>query len=83
MSGHRNFKELVAKMSPKRRARVKAEADELFFIKFGVVRSVVRKEKNLFSLASQTFYQRDSFWEHLFSEVYSSVHIEYEQLFGL
>ena len=29
MSGHRNFKELVAKMSPERRARVKAEADEL------------------------------------------------------
>ena len=28
MSGHRNFKELVAKMSPERRARVKAEADE-------------------------------------------------------
>ncbi len=30
MSGHRNFKELVAKMSPERRARVKAEADELY-----------------------------------------------------
>ena len=29
MSGHRNFKELVAKMSPERRARVKTEADEL------------------------------------------------------
>ena len=29
MSGHRNFKELVAKMSPERRARVKAEADDL------------------------------------------------------
>lgn len=29
MSGHRNFKELVAKMSPERRARIQAEADEL------------------------------------------------------
>ena len=29
MSGHRNFKELVAKMSPERRARVKAETDDL------------------------------------------------------
>ena len=29
MSRHRNFKELVAKMSPERRTRVKAEADEL------------------------------------------------------
>ena len=29
MSGHSNFKELVAKMSPERRARIKAEADEL------------------------------------------------------
>ena len=29
MSGHRNFNELLAKMSPVRRARVKAEADDL------------------------------------------------------
>ena len=29
MSGHRNFNELLAKMSPERRARVKAEADDL------------------------------------------------------
>ena len=29
MSGHRNFNELLAKMSPERRDRVKAEADEL------------------------------------------------------
>ena len=29
MSGHCNFKELVAKMSPERRARIQAEADEL------------------------------------------------------
>lgn len=29
MSGHRNFNELLAKMSPDRRARVKAEADDL------------------------------------------------------
>ena len=29
VSGHGNFKELVAKMSPERRARIKAEADEL------------------------------------------------------
>lgn len=29
MSGHRNFQELVAKMSPERRARIQAEADEL------------------------------------------------------
>ena len=29
MSGHRNFNELLTKMSPERRARVKAEADDL------------------------------------------------------
>ena len=29
MSGHRNFNELLSKMSPERRARVKAEADDL------------------------------------------------------
>ena len=29
MNGHRNFNELLAKMSPERRARVKAEADDL------------------------------------------------------
>lgn len=29
MSGHRNFNELLEKMSPERRARVKAEADDL------------------------------------------------------
>ena len=29
MSGHRNFNELLAKMSPERRARIKAEADDL------------------------------------------------------
>ena len=29
MSGHRNFKGLVAKMSPERQARIKVEADEL------------------------------------------------------
>lgn len=29
MSGHRNFNELRAKMSPERRARIRAEADEL------------------------------------------------------
>ena len=29
MSGHRNFNELLAKMSPERRARVKKEADTL------------------------------------------------------
>ena len=29
MSGHRDFKEPVAKMSPERRARIKIEADEL------------------------------------------------------
>lgn len=29
MSGHRNFNELLAKMSPERRVRVKAEADDL------------------------------------------------------
>lgn len=29
MSGHRNFNELLAKMSPERRARVKAAADDL------------------------------------------------------
>ena len=29
MSGHRNFNELLSKMSQERRARVKAEADEL------------------------------------------------------
>lgn len=29
MSGHRNFNELLSKMSPERRARVKREADDL------------------------------------------------------
>jgi len=29
MSGHRNFNELLAKMSPERRARIKNEADDL------------------------------------------------------
>jgi len=29
MSGHRNFNELLAKMSPERRARIKSEADNL------------------------------------------------------
>ena len=29
MSGHRNFNELLSKMSPERRARVKAEAGDL------------------------------------------------------
>jgi len=29
MSGHRNFNELLAKMSPERRARIKNEADNL------------------------------------------------------
>ena len=29
MSRHRNFNELLSKMSPERRARVKAEADDL------------------------------------------------------
>ncbi|MGN0846173.1 MAG: helix-turn-helix domain-containing protein [Kiritimatiellia bacterium] len=29
MSGHRNFNELLSKMTPERRSRIKAEADDL------------------------------------------------------
>ena len=41
MSGHRNFKELVAKMSPERRECIKTEADELH-------REMGNKSRNLY-----------------------------------